>query len=217
MGIEGFFSGFILIVLNFCEVAEKITSAKKCQRDTLISLFTSAITSAFAECQCELERLEMQSGIRILIAKSLSRLPSLILNVSESNVFMNETLIGLLRENWGSGERQKRSSRKKLAKPGELSSEKQAVVDQQPCSSKLSGSKHSEVNNEDVCRCNYCWVKMMMATSGLSVISVVKSTIFSVLALIMQKSNITILILKMICFFVKNVNESLADRCIHVL
>ena len=111
MGIEGFFSGFILIVLNFCEVAEKITSA-------------------FAECQHELERLEMQSGIRILIAKSLSRLPSPILNVSESNVFMNETLIGLLRENWGSGERQKRSSRKKLAKPGELSSEKQAVVDQ---------------------------------------------------------------------------------------
>ena len=61
------------------------------------------------------------------------------------------------------------------------------------------------------------WVKMMMATGGLSVISVVKSTIFSVLALIMQKSNITILILKMICFFAKNVNESLADRCIHIL
>ena len=38
---------------------------------------------------------------------------------------MNETLIGLLRENWGSGERQKRSRGKKLAKSGELlSSEK---------------------------------------------------------------------------------------------
>ena len=31
MGIEGFFSGFILIVLNFCEVAEKITLAIKYQ------------------------------------------------------------------------------------------------------------------------------------------------------------------------------------------
>ena len=45
------------------------------------------------------------------------------------------------------------------------------------------------------------WVKMMMATGGSSVISVVKSTIFSVLALITEKSNITILILKTICFF----------------
>ena len=44
------------------------------------------------------------------------------------------------------------------------------------------------------------WVKMMMATGGSSVISVVKSTIFSVLALIMQKSNITILILKTMFF-----------------
>ena len=38
-------------------MAKKITSAKKCQRDTMILLFTSAITSAFAECQRELERL----------------------------------------------------------------------------------------------------------------------------------------------------------------
>ena len=57
MGIEGFFSGFILIVLNFCEVAEKITLAKKCRHDTMILLFTLAITSAFAECWRELERL----------------------------------------------------------------------------------------------------------------------------------------------------------------
>ena len=38
-------------------MAEKITSAKNCGRDTLILLFTSAITSAFAECRRELERL----------------------------------------------------------------------------------------------------------------------------------------------------------------
>ena len=38
-------------------MAEKITSAKKCRRDTMILLFTSAITSAFAECRRELERL----------------------------------------------------------------------------------------------------------------------------------------------------------------
>ena len=91
----------------------------------------------------------------------LSRLPSPILDVSESNVSMNKILVGLLRENWGSGERQKWSRGKKLAKPGELlSSEKftgpSNEVDQQPCSSKSSGSKHSEVNNEDVWRCNYC-------------------------------------------------------------
>ena len=32
-------------------------SAKKCRRDTMILLFTSAIASAFAECRRELERL----------------------------------------------------------------------------------------------------------------------------------------------------------------
>ena len=76
---------------------------------------------------------------------------------------MNETLIGLLRENRGSGERQKRTRGKKIAKPGELlSSEKftgpSNEADQQPCSSKLRGSEHSQVNNEDedVWRCNYC-------------------------------------------------------------
>ena len=90
----------------------------------------------------------------------LSRLPSPILDVSESNVSMNETLIGLLRENQGSGGRQKRSRGKKFPKPGELLSSEKLTgtsneVDQQPCSSKSSGSKHSEVNNEDVWRCNY--------------------------------------------------------------
>ena len=44
------------------------------------------------------------------------------------------------------------------------------------------------------------WVKMMMATGGLSVISVVKSTIFSFLVLITHQINITILILKTRCF-----------------
>ena len=39
------------------EVAEKTTSAKKCRRDKMILLFTSAITSAFVECRRELERL----------------------------------------------------------------------------------------------------------------------------------------------------------------
>ena len=73
----------------------------------------------------------------------LSRLPSPILDVSESNISMNKTLIGLLRENRGSGERQKRSRGKK---PGELMSSETLMgtsneVDQQPCSSKSSGSK----------------------------------------------------------------------------
>ena len=59
LGYKDFFSSFILIVLNFpFQVTQKITSAKKCQRDTMILLFTSAITSAFAECRRELERLE---------------------------------------------------------------------------------------------------------------------------------------------------------------
>ena len=38
-------------------MAEKIMSAKKCQRGTMILLFTSAIASAFGECRRELERL----------------------------------------------------------------------------------------------------------------------------------------------------------------
>ena len=37
----------------------KWQSAKKCQRDTMVMLFTSAIASAFAECQHELERLSL--------------------------------------------------------------------------------------------------------------------------------------------------------------
>ena len=55
------------------------------------------------------------------------------------------------------------------------------------------------------------WVKMMMAKGGLPVTSIVKSTIFRVLALIMQKINIMILILKTRCFFPKNVNKSIAE------
>ena len=38
-------------------MAQKITLAKNCQRDTRILLFMLAITSAFAECWRELERL----------------------------------------------------------------------------------------------------------------------------------------------------------------
>ena len=34
--------------------------AKKCRRDTMILLFTSAIASAFAECRRELERLNTE-------------------------------------------------------------------------------------------------------------------------------------------------------------
>ena len=91
--------------------------------------------------------------------ESLSRLPSPILDVSKSNASINKTLIGLLRENGGSAEKEKRSRGKKLAKPGELLySEKftgpSNKTNQQPCS-KSSGSKHSEVNNENVWRCNY--------------------------------------------------------------
>ena len=80
-------------------------------------------------------------------------------------------------------------------------------TDQQPCSS--SKSRRNELSQtmkmfggvitvrQDV------WVKMMMAKGGLSVTSIVKSTIFRVLALIMQKINIMILILKTRCFFFK--------------
>ena len=92
--------------------------------------------------------------------ESLSRLASPLLDVSKSNASINKTLIGLLRENGGSAERQKQSRGKKLAKPGELLySEKftgpSNKTNQQHCSSKSSGSKHSEVNNENVWRCNY--------------------------------------------------------------
>ena len=38
-------------------MAEKVTSAKKCRRDTVILHFMLAITSAFAKCRRELERL----------------------------------------------------------------------------------------------------------------------------------------------------------------
>ena len=41
-------------------MAKKITFARKYRRDTVILLFTSAITSAFAECRLELERLGME-------------------------------------------------------------------------------------------------------------------------------------------------------------
>ena len=47
-------------------MAEQITLAKKCRRDTMILLFTSAITSAFAECQRELGRLKFGQLSHIL-------------------------------------------------------------------------------------------------------------------------------------------------------
>ena len=131
--------------------------------------------------------------------ESLSRLPSPILDVSKSNASINKTLIGLLRENGGSAEKEKRSRGKKLAKPGELLySEKftgpSNKTNQQPCSSKSSGSKHSEVNNENVWRCNY-WKARCLGEDDdgnrwISCDIWVKNTIFSVPALITYKSNI---------------------------
>ena len=44
-------------------MAEKIMSAKKCRRDTMILLFTLAITLAFGKCRCELERLNCEKQI----------------------------------------------------------------------------------------------------------------------------------------------------------
>ena len=51
------------------EVAEKITLAKKCQRDTMILLFTSAIRSLFAECWHGLEKLGYKRGYANLFPK----------------------------------------------------------------------------------------------------------------------------------------------------
>ena len=55
---SGFFSGFILSFELF--KWQKKSRRQKCWHDTMILLFTLAITSAFAECQRELERLERE-------------------------------------------------------------------------------------------------------------------------------------------------------------
>ena len=52
--VWGFFSRFDSFELF--RVAEKMSAKYRC--DTMVSLFMSAIMSAFAECQCELERLD---------------------------------------------------------------------------------------------------------------------------------------------------------------
>ena len=91
-----------------------------------ISFKTTLVDSQSGSMKCNQESGFQTMGIFPLNRQEpLSRLPSPILDVSESNVSMNETLIGLLRENRGSDERQKWSRGKKLAKSGELlSSEK---------------------------------------------------------------------------------------------
>ena len=63
-------------------------SAKKCQRDAIILLFTSAIASAFAECRRELERLKCHWN------QSLSdRLKVIYKNLKDFSVVMK-------RESW---------------------------------------------------------------------------------------------------------------------
>ena len=57
-GYKGFFSGFILILLDFWS-GRKNHLGKKVPSDTMILLFTSAILLAFAQCQNELERLNI--------------------------------------------------------------------------------------------------------------------------------------------------------------
>lgn len=94
----------------------------------------------------------------------VSRLPSHILDVSESNVSMNETWIGLVWENRESGEDRKWSRGEKLSKSvGLLSSEKftgpNNETEHQPCSSSKSGIKEPSLVNEDVWVWQENWVK----------------------------------------------------------
>ena len=71
------------------------------------SLFKWLVNSQLELIKHHLESRFWTTGIFPLNHQEpLSRLPLPILNVSESNVSMNETLIGLLRENQGSGEGQ---------------------------------------------------------------------------------------------------------------
>ena len=115
--------------------------------------FFPSLLKRLVNSQSRLIKHNLESGFRTTgifpldRQEPLSRLPSPIVDVSESNVSMNETLIGLLGENRGHGEGQKQSRGKKLAKPGELLSSKQFTrpsdeTEQQPyCSNK---SRRSE-------------------------------------------------------------------------
>ena len=76
-------------------MAQKITSAKKCQRDTVILLFTSAITSAFAECRRELERLNQENFQKILQAlckHSIQFLGGIVFYKRESMLLLNHPI-----------------------------------------------------------------------------------------------------------------------------
>ena len=77
------------------EVAEKITSAKKCRRDTMILLFTSAITSAFAECRRELERLNFigTSYIWFRLGRNNLFAKLILLDYSHLKIFWNEKVL----------------------------------------------------------------------------------------------------------------------------
>ena len=69
----------------------------------------------------------LQSGFRVCgihplqCSEPLQRLPSTTsLNVSESNSSLNETLIGLLKNNHGCGEKKQERRAEKIAEPGEI-------------------------------------------------------------------------------------------------
>ena len=57
---KGIFIGFYFDSFELLNGKKKITLAKKCWCDTMILLFTSAITLAFAKCRHELERLKYE-------------------------------------------------------------------------------------------------------------------------------------------------------------
>ena len=54
---KGIFLGFYFDIFEILKWKKKIMLAKKCQHDTIILLFASAIMSVFAKCRRELERL----------------------------------------------------------------------------------------------------------------------------------------------------------------
>ena len=103
----------------------------------------------------------LQSGFRacgihpLQRSEPLSKLPSTTsLNVSESNSSLNETLIGLLKNNRGCGEKKRQRRGKKIAQPGEVLSSAKFDCASTP---ETSGAKRSKrTRTEEIWTCSSC-------------------------------------------------------------
>ena len=131
----------------------------------------------------------LQSGFRacgihpLQHSEPLSKLPSTTsLNVSESNSSLNETLIGLLKNNRGCGEKKRQRRGKKIAQPGEVYPPQNLIVTQRrkPLAQKDQNAPVLKKYGHVPAVVRTGKGKTMMAIAGSYVICAISSITYSV-------------------------------------